>query len=641
MSSITVSSAVDNDPLTFNPISTTATSSSATILSSSSSVRTAVATSTAAADDEPPSFCEQFLDDCASAVGGYEGFDTAYIKCSNVNPESPVTFCMGCPPGNFDTFDECFNHPESYPIQVPEYSQQIWVGVSPRNVTNAPVGGLSRALKPYVTAWGNRCGKQCYNDYEESDGTSYYAWYVTRAYTVFSCGCSPDVFEAPSPFEIDDTMDLVPAIDGLPGSSTSLKLGAAAGANGLKNSKNSKKNTKTTSVNAKATAKAALGGIKSTVKLGNNARQRQTITVTGAGEDGAPGVAVGSTTKRGSTTTTAKATATAVDRGLNNSTTTTKNGAERAGSVKVAVASVAVIMAFCEQFLDDCASAVGGYEGFDTAYIKCSNVNPESPVTFCMGCPPGNFDTFDECFNHPESYPIQVPEYSQQIWVGVSPRNVTNAPVGGLSRALKPYVTAWGNRCGKQCYNDYEESDGTSYYAWYVTRAYTVFSCGCSPDVFEAPSPFEIDDTMDLVPAIDGLPGSSTSLKLGAAAGANGLKNSKNSKKNTKTTSVNAKATAKAALGGIKSTVKLGNNARQRQTITVTGAGEDGAPGVAVGSTTKRGSTTTTAKATATAVDRGLNNSTTTTKNGAERAGSVKVAVASVAVIMGLVATLF
>ncbi|KAJ3096877.1 hypothetical protein HDU96_000605 [Phlyctochytrium bullatum] len=170
---------------------------------------------TTAADTEL-SFCEEFLQDCAKAVGDYEGFESAYIKCDNTNSESPMAFCIGCPAGTFKTFDACFNHEDSYPVQVPEYSQQMWIGLTPKNAAKAPAGSLETALKPSVDKWSQRCAKQCKKDYASTnDGASYYAWYGTRDYTIFSCGCSPEEFAAPRPFNISG-LDLVPALDGLP-----------------------------------------------------------------------------------------------------------------------------------------------------------------------------------------------------------------------------------------------------------------------------------------------------------------------------------------------------------------------------------------------------------------------------------------
>ncbi|KAJ3119114.1 hypothetical protein HDU96_000029 [Phlyctochytrium bullatum] len=166
------------------------------------------------------SFCQEFLRDCANAAGAYEGFETVYTKCDNTKAESPMAFCIGCPAGKFSNFDACFNHPDSYPVQVPEYSQQMWIGLTPRNAKQAPPNGLNAALKPTIDKWSQQCAKQCKKDYQpDNKGESYYAWYGTRSYTVFSCGCSPEEWAAPRPFNISG-LDLVPALDGFPDDNT-------------------------------------------------------------------------------------------------------------------------------------------------------------------------------------------------------------------------------------------------------------------------------------------------------------------------------------------------------------------------------------------------------------------------------------
>ncbi|KAJ3096876.1 hypothetical protein HDU96_000604 [Phlyctochytrium bullatum] len=176
--------------------------------------RAVTTTATTNATTEP-SFCDEFLQDCAQAAGAFKRFETVYTRCDNSKPESPMAFCIGCP-GRFSSFDACFDHADSYPIQVPTYSQQMWVGLTPKSAAKAPANGIDTALKPTVDKWAEQCAVQCMNDYRpKNKGEAYYAWYGTRDYTVFSCGCSPDQWVASRPFNITG-LDLIPALDGLP-----------------------------------------------------------------------------------------------------------------------------------------------------------------------------------------------------------------------------------------------------------------------------------------------------------------------------------------------------------------------------------------------------------------------------------------
>ncbi|KAJ3094632.1 hypothetical protein HDU96_001543 [Phlyctochytrium bullatum] len=187
-----------------------------------------------------------------------------------------------------------------------------------------------------------------------------------------------------------------------------------------------------------------------------------------------------------------------------------------------ATTTVTTHLSFCQEFLRDCANAAGAYRDFETVYTKCDNSKPESPMAFCIGCPAGKFSSFDACFDHPDSYPVQVPEYSQQMWVGLTPKSAAKVPVDKLNAALKPTVEKWAEQCAAQCMKDYRpKNNGTAYYAWYATHAYTVLSCGCSPDEWAASRPFNITG-LDLVPALDGFPDDNTKKNYAVGASRSG-----------------------------------------------------------------------------------------------------------------------
>ncbi|KAJ3108889.1 hypothetical protein HDU96_007393 [Phlyctochytrium bullatum] len=167
-------------------------------------------------------FCNQFLNACATAVAqadeGY--FESAFVMCSAAVPAYTVTLCMGCPQGNFSTFDACFDHDESFPVQVAGYSQQMWLGNTPNDVAMASTAALFQdRMRPHAYKWVTACGEACYYDYIDNNGTAYYTLYWTRKYTLLSCGCSAESFAAPAAFEIPKFIS-IPAIDGFPRNAT-------------------------------------------------------------------------------------------------------------------------------------------------------------------------------------------------------------------------------------------------------------------------------------------------------------------------------------------------------------------------------------------------------------------------------------